>query len=288
MTLCIAAIAYGKTNQSPNIVTISDMMLSDPSWSRDTDSPKVMPVTPNSRWLMMYAGIPTIAIAVRRAARRALVGKVERMESVVSAYQAAYEQELRDTIEHQVLARYGMTMGEFKRKGTDYFGTEYPDVLDNVNKVNIDTDLLLAGFDPTGEPHLVKINEDGREICDKMGFCAIGTGYDLATASLIHNYKEDLIHTELIYRMAEAKFRSEAAEGVGTNTAISTLNSAGEWHYVGRGTDGVPGADKIRTLWEKDSNPPVPNDTCVMIFQHLRKVRWVTRTAKKPRKNRRK
>lgn len=70
MTLCIAAIAR-KDDGGEVIVTASDHMLSldDLSMARDTIRPKIMIATRNRRWLMMYAGNPSVALAVLNGAQ---------------------------------------------------------------------------------------------------------------------------------------------------------------------------------------------------------------------------
>jgi hypothetical protein len=89
-------------------------------------------------------------------------------------------------------------------------------------------DILLAGLDDTG-PHLYLISDPGTSTCfDAIGYHAIGSGESQAIATISgHGFVNTFDPRTALYIAYEAKRKAERAPGVGRETDIRVINSAG-------------------------------------------------------------
>src|SRR5438445_12170753 len=92
MTLCIAAIC----RQENQLVLGTDLMLSTDWMSSDTQTLKAEPLAPRNRWVMMFAGDPTVRSQVAETAE-AILAKQESDElpNVVAACLEAFRAALK-------------------------------------------------------------------------------------------------------------------------------------------------------------------------------------------------
>jgi len=268
MSICIATLTHDLAGD-PLVVAATDHLISMGRFSSmDGAAPKVFRATERGRWLGMGAGDLSAISSIRRAFAKSSVRKTEDLEDVVSGYQRAYKKEFTKMIEDRVLSAYGFSHERFFREGHATFGDKlFRHVLDQVNAIEFEVGLLLAGFDAEDQPHVVSITAPGnRVIHDALGFHAIGSGAMLARACLTVTYHGTGQINEVIYRVAEAKFRSEAEPHVGRKTTIMTLSSSGELQSV---TD----VDKIREIWAPTANPPPPQQAMDLIPGLLTTIR---------------
>jgi hypothetical protein len=268
MSICIAAIANDCVD-GDQVVVVTDHLITTGNFSStEVVDPKVFTATTDGRWLGMGAGNLSAIRSIRRVYARAWVGKAQDLEDVVSGYQRAYKKELAKKIEDEILSRYGFTHERFFKEGHVTLGDkQFRRTMNQINDVVLDAELLLAGFDAENRPHVVSITTPGtRVIHDALGYHAIGSGAPLARACLTATYHGTGQINEVIYRVAEAKFRSEAEPHVGRKTTIMTLSSKGEMQSV---TD----ADRIREVWAATANPPPPQRAMDLIPDLLTTIR---------------
>ena len=249
MTLCIAGIAF----RDNRIITVSDYMLSN-----TTDSIEVLgtaKVTPLSggKWVSVFAGHPGVAAKINKAVHASFDGKPPTAAQIRAAYQREFQAALKHKIEDLLLGRFGLTMADFLKKGHAAFGDgEFSALVREMSRTTLDTEFVVAGFEPNGAPALFSVGDpfgnDPATVIDQshLRFCAIGTGAQLANASLFSAFPFADSLGEVIYRLAEAKYRGERAPGVGPSTLICTLDSDGNWKIM------MPGDDMtLKMHWEQ-------------------------------------
>ena len=261
MTLCIAAIAQKRGTTDEWIIAVSDMMLSagDLSTSTEPDTAKIIRLTDTGRWLMMYAGSPSTALAISGGVQ---IPATELRNEIIQAFEASYQRELEKAIECEVLAPYGLSRKEFLEKGRSVFGDEeFQRLLYQVASVRLDIDVLLAGFEPNGGAHLMSLSQGfTRQLHNCVGFHAIGNGSSLANAHLMGTYDAYGSNVAALYRVAEAKFKSEAAPGVGRKTAIVRVAPNGAWTVMN-----FDEVEALKAVWKECAFPPVPEKAAPII-----------------------
>jgi hypothetical protein len=266
MTLCIAAIA----NEAKTIVTVSDFMLSNQTSSMEGEITKVSRIGHSKRWLMMYAGDPSNSYLVFRRVNAALAGTKEAEADIIKAFTSAIQQEIKQKIETQLLSPYGWMREDFMRDGRASLGDEqFARLLYAVQNVGLETDFLVAGFSEKDNHHVYSFRDPG--VCsvhDQLRFHSIGCGSALADASMMSSFRSDASLTDVIYRLAEAKFKGEAAPGVGKQTFITTLDFDAKTLQVVH----PPNVEKIKALWEKNGKPPIPAEAKDLITKTLVKA----------------
>lgn len=219
MTVCIAGI-WGRPG-SAAIVTVADLMVSNQITSTDLADLKMV-IFPGERWLCMYSGVPVdFQLLTSHMTKRLARVPAQHLSDVIEAFQS---------------------------------GCKYLRV--KMGREEIETQLLIAGFDPDGTPHLFTSWTDGNvETYDTNRVCVIGIGYDLANAALQlgpvnWRYQTDI--NTFAYRMLTAKFVSERTLGVGPETTLRVLYSNG------LATGSILFTNRIREAWEASLMQPIP------------------------------
>jgi 20S proteasome alpha/beta subunit len=128
---------------------------------------------------------------------------------------------------------------------------EFSSILYQIREAQLETDFLVAGFGPDGVPRIFTVGDPGTEyIHDAMAYHAIGCGAPLADAALMASFNPMASLPDIIYRVMEAKFLSEAAPGVGKSTFVNTLDQQGKIQCI-YSTE----AEKMRKFWENSKRP---------------------------------
>jgi hypothetical protein len=224
MTLCIAAIA----KRDKRIVTVSDHMLTVESISMTADvfsTSKVTLIGSGRRWISLFAGETSVAAKINSAVSVSLGNAIPTAAQVQATYKHEVREALKEKMENEFLSIYGMSRDQFVEKGRAAFGDEeFTKMKDQMRKFHLGTDFLVGGFDENGRTYLFSVNHPGVITShEQLGFHAVGTGDLLANASLFFNFIYANSLAEVVYRLAEAKFRGEAAPGVGKATTICIL-----------------------------------------------------------------
>lgn len=219
MTVCIAGI-WGRPG-SAAIVTVADLMVSDQVSSTDLADLKMV-IFPGERWLCMYSGAPVdFQLLTPHMTKRLARVPAQHLSDVIEAFQS---------------------------------GCKYLRV--KMGRRQIETQLLIAGFDPDGTPHIFTSWTDGNvEMYDTARFSVVGIGSQMANASLLlgpesWRYQSDI--NTFAYRLLTAKFASERTLGVGPETTLRVLYSNGLT------TGSILFTNKIREAWEASLMQPIP------------------------------
>src|SRR2546430_6940312 len=94
MTVCIAAIC----RQENRLLAVTDLLLSGEFVSHDTQTLKLAPISQDGRWLMMYAGDPSVHLDIQNRATEILAGGPDEMRDVVAACERAFHELRRHRI----------------------------------------------------------------------------------------------------------------------------------------------------------------------------------------------
>jgi hypothetical protein len=261
VSVCIASVAQ----RGSVIVFATDQMASLESVSADYVMTKADFLTPF--WIALWAGDDTTSIPpmLRRAratlhdsdqARNATVEQVS--VAVVNAYRA----ETQERAVSEILSVYGLDMPTFLANGLSMFGDAGFSVMQQrLEQFDLGSvELLVCGYTPLG-PTIFTVGLGGTvRYYDRLGFWAIGAGNHLAASSLAFRGQNSIRPIEeTIYHVCEAKFRAEAATGVGKTTTLGLLRR--------NGPALIPKEqiDAIKALWEKHGKPPIPTEALEII-----------------------
>ncbi|MFI5365575.1 MAG: hypothetical protein ACHQ4J_08130 [Candidatus Binatia bacterium] len=264
MTVCIAAIAG--PNANPRIVAVSDFMLSNDTVSFDTQTLKCQPVSDSCKWFAFYAGDPSAWNAVFDAAVAAVRGSDESAATVQAAFEAAFRKELKHKIEGELLSSFGLDRDTFIQHGREYFGQErFNTLLDEVRAAALEMDVLVAGFDREGWPHIFSVSDPSIvENHNNIRFHVVGTGAVLAESALCASYDPSLNVHALAYRLCEAKFLAEPASGVGAKTFVIVIAPDGT-HQVMYPEH----VEELRGIWKREGRPSIPTSAIAKIQERL-------------------
>ena len=188
VTVCIAAIC----NNGKNLICASDGALSDTvsQVSGDVMASKMLFL---DSWAFLLAGTLSngdlILEELRLAAIEGNKAKLNR-ENVRRMLAKAYRKQFSNWLAERWLAQYDMDMGEFKKKGKDYFGEERSSELarsmDQDAVVNFNESVLVAGWGASPlSATIVGMERSSFASHTLNGFAAIGAGAAVAMPTLM-------------------------------------------------------------------------------------------------------
>jgi hypothetical protein len=262
MTLCIA----GMNQRSGCIIAVSDFMMSEESSSTEPNTVKAQWVPHAPSWVQMFAGDLTVDERVSQYVYEHMApGSPALFQKILSHFHDAYRIELCRRIEMEILAPLGMTREDFLQHGRAYFGdAEFLGWLARIENATLGTTFLVAGIEPSGSMRMFSLENPGvSRYWDRLGFHAIGTGAGVAIATLHRTYKAALPLEDMIYRLCEAKFLGEVAQGVGKTTMVQVVMANGTCRVMR-----PPDVEALRTLWV--GTPPVPDVAKAEIEKRLK------------------
>lgn len=256
MTICIAAIA-----KDDAIVVTSDLMASAVSFSADKVMAKAMRVA--SHWWVMFSADDTSYVtAVHDRVLNLLQSTDNVFSNVRSTFVRAYLEERQNQCEHQVLGSYNMNMERFLRENTQMFTAEESrELYTRIKNIRLGCSFLVFGFDQLGQAHIFEVSEGANgdvtdKVMDEIGFWAIGSGqYSALSVLFFHEYSKTKEVPIAIYRVAEAKFMAESAQGVGKYTAVSIFKPDLTACFLGQAK-----LNEIKAAWEAEGAPRTPKN----------------------------
>jgi 20S proteasome alpha/beta subunit len=255
VTVCIAALC----NQKRKIVAVSDTKTSFGVFSADDISIKSIPIAKN--WIALQAGEDvTDAQFITDRARELLIPNVSPTPIEAStALQDAYIERTRKQVEAQVFARYGYTWEAFRQSGkADLTKKIFNELAERAAGVTLSIQFILAGFDSDGQGHLYTVDgERAPASWDTVGFCAIGTGSNVALSTLTFHVDRGNLSTyfgwaDCVCCVCDAKFRSESATDVGKGTFLTIYERDQDTRFISR----VRIDNDLRTDWERRAKLP--------------------------------
>jgi hypothetical protein len=130
------------------------------------------------------------------------------------------------------LSRYGYTtIDKFRRNGRAELGEHFTELCRELDRFDIYTQFLFFGHDGQKHGELFAIECPGHVIDfidhNALKYAVIGSGHDMAMASLRWPPPLNFMLENTIYRLLEAKFSAETAAGVGKTTTVALRNREG-------------------------------------------------------------
>jgi|ERR1700677_2792865 len=250
MTLCIGAMA----DQQKKIITVTDFMLSNNVSSTETWAAKVSRIGKTKRWVAMFAGDPSCNQKILGYVNDELAHHPQETDDdLLNAFKLSYQKEVKNYIEDVILSPLGMSRDEFFKDGKSALGDQqFAILLREIRDARLNTDFLVCGFHEHN-PRIFRAIDPGiTDLQDSMGFCSIGCGAHLADAHLMSTFSVLDPLQDTLYKLIEAKFKSERAPGVGRRTYMTILEEGGQMVSVP-----PPVIEEIRAAWEKYGNPPI-------------------------------
>jgi hypothetical protein len=232
---------------------------------------KFTALAPLTEWYVLFAGDPSRFLRLMGTVR-ALLGDIKNkrlsVETVTSAFEAAYVVELVKLIEAEVLRPYGLPHEEFIRKGKDLLGeVRFNQVMVRVEALDLGVEVLVAGLDGWAQTQLFSVSPRGIVSPSVLPYHAIGSGAPVALGSLYPlAYFPTHELPETVYWACAAKFTAEITRSVGESTyavVISPLH--GTWTLVSE-------MDRLCELWKSKGRPPMPPEARRLIKRDLRKL----------------
>lgn len=251
MTVGIAAMADGHNA----IVFVTDQMMS--VGIRTADLPLVTKgYLVHGHWFALYAGTVTLVPPILNKVKAALSANTDADVSEVSAtFVRVYQAERQRLAEQSVLSPFGIDIQTLVNHLTNNQSAGLADMKRRIQDFDFDCEFLVGGFDPDGSAHIFTVTPPGVENhYDSIGFWSIGSGAEAALSSLLFRRLHVVMPLkQTIYHVAEAKFMSECAMGVGRSSLFFILESDGKCKML-------PIADvpKLRQMWEAEGQPPIP------------------------------
>jgi hypothetical protein len=258
MTTCIAATAWDGLKHEYFLVVTSDMKV---SFSGHFSLEGVIKLDPiHGEWSAMVAGndVSQAPFVIERA-KGMLKGKKGKLLVVKNTFTRAYQEQLREVTTDELLSPFNMTLEEFKKKGRRELEPNLHQALSfGIKNAKLGCKFLIYGFDDDKIPHLFEVGEHGKvESKDKPGFWAIGNGATSAISMLAHlgQVSERTPLPETIYNVLAAKFISESASDVGTDT-FAFIKSFGSTSFRYR----TNFEKELRDLWNEKGRPKLPSE----------------------------
>jgi hypothetical protein len=263
VTICLAAI----TRDRRHIISVSDRRL---SFGYDAPAADILlkDHTLCTGWGALFCANDTsYALPILGHARGLLSNDQPRtLANVRQAMCESYAIALEDYVTKAILRKFGFkSLMEFRTTAISQLGRKLSWSLSRkIDRATIgDLEFLVYGFDAEhGSAHLFHVQHPGfATSVDQVGYFAIGSGCKMAMNSLQMRPIQSLSDQALIYRLVEAKFAAETADGVGPNTTVFTLE---------RGSDSagfiLPATiEKYRQHWEKWRAEPPPEEILKLI-----------------------
>jgi 20S proteasome alpha/beta subunit len=274
LTVCIAAATL-----TGDIVGVSDTMVSfnDQIPAQDLGIIKHFFLCPG--WGIMFAtnDITRPRAVIDRAVHRLRDVKEHTADTVRSAVSDAY----RDAVNEQTTRRYLWPLGieklsEFREVGLMQFGARtFSNMRLKIERFNLGVQFLVVGVDPpTDRAHIFEIDNPG--ICDDhrdLGYWAVGSGAAMALAS-ITSYPLGIDVENVLFRVCEAKFAAETANGVGKFTQAMVMTKSGD--ILALLSNDIA---KLRKIWRDRATAPPPPEALDLIRGQLNRM---TRSSSSP------
>ena len=226
MTICLAAICC-EGDEHYAVVAADRMVTLGNFMEFEHGVPKM--AHPSSQAVVMVAGDTLIGTRLAQEVSAAFNGMTPRTPDIANQFAQRYQQVRNQMMEIQVLSPRGLSLQTFYG-GHQTFNPQITMMIDQgLNQFNLGVELLLAGVDQDGA-HVFSIhNPGGSEFQhDVIGYAAVGSGAIHAIQSMVgfrHTSSAGL--RETIFRTYASKRRAEVAPGVGVETDMAIISSAG-------------------------------------------------------------
>lgn len=228
MTVCLAALcAVEDAQDGTAVVVASDRMVTLGGFIEFEHAvPKMAQSSPCG--IVMIAGDTLVGTSLARDVGATFDGKAPRVADIAEALAQGYTGVRQRRVQQQILSPRGLDFNTFYGAHAS-LNPNVTMMIDNAMATfNLGVELLLAGVD-SGRGHIYSVTNPGdTHQHDVIGYTAIGSGALHALQALIgfgHHSKAEL--KETVFRVYAAKRRAEVAPGVGHDTDLAIVRSAG-------------------------------------------------------------
>ena len=267
MTVAIAA----RSADHKYIFTVSDRTLSFGGDAPAVDNAILKDLIICSGWGALFTADDTsFAIPILRQAGLLLATKNQpgTLTNVSNAMCEAYSLVLEDYITRNFLRKFGFrSVAEFRTTAQSQLGRKLSwSLARKIDGASLNTAFLVYGFDSERKSthHFEVVNPGYATSLDHIGYYAIGSGCRMAMNSLHLRPPHNLTNAGLIYRLCEAKFSAETADGVGQTTTVFMVGRGDPAAtFLSRGT-----INKFREAWERWRIEP-PSDEVLKLIQEI-------------------
>lgn len=246
------------------IVSVSDKMISFDDVTQATDDAATKSPSLTRNWWTAFAGnniniVWPIIFAVRERLKDSPEWDASEVKDIFSA---AYAARFHAEFVSERLIKYGYkTIEEFTSQGRANLGENaFRSLCNELDMTDLGAEFIVFGYGRGGHPHIFEVSSPGR-VRDKdiLGYTAIGSGFNMALASLRRKPPKGDVRSTL-YRCLEAKFSAETATGVGEATTGLLINNKGSFSILDKLNVG-----QIRDVWLKTIRAPDPADALELI-----------------------
>jgi hypothetical protein len=267
MSIGIASVCDG----GKYIAFVTDQMVSAPTTTIDHAVVKADFIGPTC--LALWAGddITSVPPIIRQAnghipTDAKTYHEMVDVSFVAQALATAYEHERRERARATVLSVYDLDVPRFLAKGKSLFGeSDFSLLQQKLEQVQLGVTFLVCGFIQS-DIALFTVGDGGVLHFNKPGWWAIGSGDHQAISSIAfrgHNTTKPL--AEALYTLCEAKFRAEAATGVGRTTSVGVLSR----ETMGPLLVSNDHVAQVREAWEREGKPPIPADALTALREWI-------------------
>src|SRR5258708_61306 len=213
MTVCVGGIC----DNGKSLVLASDRMIGTVASEAEPEIPKRIQIHPE--WILMYSAedfSPVFEIADAIASQLDASRAVTTKEVSDAIYGAYNNKRAEEAIQLYVTSRAATSF--------PIPDSIKPNISDRIAAHRLTLDLLVAGFDTSGDARLLSLDGSEMKVArrDSPGFWAIGSGSDAAMAMLFRRaYGPRLALRKALYYVLEAKYFGEEGSSVGPDTDLS-------------------------------------------------------------------
>jgi hypothetical protein len=210
LTICLGAISH----RDRSIVMVSDRMVTIGNKTADNSTIKWYAI--HGDWCVEFAGDAGIGSLVLDRAIPLLAAHESHGPVEVAA---AMERAVADERASLMCAQHGLTIDQINRLSPK-------EMRQLVRQTKFPCSFLIAGFDDNAIPHLLVVERDGKaRICDSWGYWAVGSGQEIALASLARREQNIQRYDTLrsMYHLLEARFDAEVDPGVGKDETLAMV-----------------------------------------------------------------
>jgi hypothetical protein len=256
MTIAIATV----TIPEDVIVCVSDRMISFGDDFQAEDNALLKANRLDGHWELVWAASDINLVPPIIAKFRQIMpddGSRKSGEAVAQAMAKVYSDVFKATFVARHLSRFGYkTFEQFRTQGRDELGDHFTELCVQLSRFSLGVEFIIYGHDLKHGARIFEIRDPG-EVVDQnlLKFAVIGSGHNMALASLRSRYTQRTFVSESVYDLLCAKFSAETARGVGKTTTVLLLNREGTIRLLPR-TE----IDQIRAIWDdarkKNAHPP--------------------------------
>ncbi len=227
MTVCVGAICDGGNGA---VLAADEMVTFGAPMSLQTEPPafsKIHFLTDESVYLFSGTVPDGEQIFVNSKVKAAAAGK-QPIAQVAETVKVSYMEHKHNRIEETIIQPLlGTDFAGFRQLAGQSAGSQIlQQVLGMISQHNLQTDILISGFDDTGH-HLFIVTHPGMlQPADMLGFMAIGSGGLHAAVSLsLAGQTKTTPFAETVLNIYKAKKAAEVAPGVGRRTDMVILRN---------------------------------------------------------------